>query len=67
MNVTNAGSDDRRWYRHRLVWLVIAIPGLTVIGCLLTIYLAVSHPDTLVKDPALDASPATRTPRDALP
>lgn len=55
------------WYRHRIVWLLIAIPGLTVIGCLLTIYLAISNPDTLVKDPALDASRATQTPRDALP
>lgn len=65
--MTRAVNDDARWYRHRLLWLVIAIPGLTVIGCLLTIYLAVSRPDMLVKDPALDASPATRTPRDALP
>ena len=60
-------TDEQQWYRHRLVWLLIAIPGLTVIGCLLTIYLALSNPHTLVKDPALDASPATRTPRDALP
>jgi hypothetical protein len=50
-----------------MVWLVIAIPSLTVIGCMLTIYLAISHPDLLVKDPVLDASPETRTPRDALP
>lgn len=55
------------WYRHRLVWLLIAIPGLTVAGCLLTIYLAISNPETLVQDPVLDASPATKTPRDALP
>ena len=59
--------DDDRWYRNRMVWLVIAIPGLTVLGCLLTIYLAISHPDTLVKDAALDAAPETQTPRDALP
>lgn len=55
------------WYRHRIVWLVIAIPGLTVIGCLLTIYLAISNPDTIVKDPVLDASRTTQTPRDAIP
>lgn len=55
------------WFRHRLVWLIIAIPGLTVVGCLLTIYLAISNPETLVLDPVLDASPATKTPRDALP
>ena len=58
--------DKERWYRNRMVWLVIAIPSLTVAGCLLTIWLAISNPDTLVKDPALDAAPETRTPRDAL-
>ncbi|MGB5245909.1 MAG: FixH family protein [Woeseia sp.] len=65
--MTNTRLDDAPWYRHRMVWLVIAIPGLTVAGCMLTIYLAISNPETLVKDPALDSSPATRTPRDALP
>ena len=49
-----------------MVWLVIAIPGLTVAGCLLTIWLAINNPDALVKDPALDAAPETRTPRDAM-
>lgn len=58
---------DNRWYTNQWVWLVIAIPGLTVLGCLLTIYLAISRPDVLVKDPALDRNPATRTPREALP
>ena len=61
------GQAAEPWYRHRIVWLVIAIPGLTVIGCLLTIYLAISNPDMLVKDPTLDASRATQTPRDAIP
>ncbi len=58
---------DNCWYRNGWVWLVIAIPGLTVAGCMLTIYLAVTNPDVLVKDPVLDTAPATRTPRDALP
>ena len=65
--MTLPDSNRGAWYRNRMVWLVIAIPGLTVAGCLLTIYLAISNPETLVKDPVLDASPATRTPRDALP
>jgi len=38
------------WYRNHLVWLVIAIPTLTVLGCMLTIYLAVANPDSLVSD-----------------
>ena len=65
--MTAANISAEPWYRTRLVWLVIAIPGLTVVGCLLTIFLAINNPDLLVKDPALDASPATQTPRDALP
>lgn len=65
--MTTATSIEAPWYRHRMLWLVIAIPGLTVAGCMLTIYLAISHPDTLVKDPVLDTSPTTRIPREALP
>ena len=58
---------DTRWFTNAWVWLIIAIPGLTVAGCMLTIWLAISNPDTLVKDPALERSVVTRTPRDALP
>ena len=65
--MASSESSNEPWFRHRLVWLLIAIPGLTVVGCLLTIYLAISNPETLVQDPVLDASPATKTPRDALP
>ena len=36
------------WFRHRIVWLVIGIPACTVAGCLLTIYLALTHPDERV-------------------
>lgn len=65
--MTTEVNDGSRWYEHRFVWLVVAIPGLTVIGCLLTIYLAISHPDLIVKDAVLDTPPEMRTPRDALP
>ena len=34
----------------RLLWLVIGSPTMTVLGCLLTIFLAVSSPDELVSD-----------------
>ena len=46
-------TEDDPWYRHRMVWLVIAIPALTVAGCLLTILLAITHPETIVSDYAL--------------
>ena len=38
------------WQRNPWVWLVIAIPSLTVAGCLVTVYLALSRPDYLVND-----------------
>jgi len=38
------------WYRNPWVWLVIAIPAATVIGCLITVYLAISNPHTIVDD-----------------
>lgn len=38
------------WYRNPWVWLLIAIPSLTVAGCMLTIYLALTNPHILVGD-----------------
>jgi hypothetical protein len=46
---------DNTWYRNPWVWLLIAIPALTVLGCLVTIYLALAHPYSLVGDPAQGA------------
>lgn len=42
--------QDAAWYQNGMLWLVIAIPALTVAGCLLTILLAISHPETIVSD-----------------
>lgn len=58
---------DNLWYRNRMVWLMIAIPALTVAGCMLTIYLAITNPEILVKDSALEGARSTSIPRDALP
>ena len=53
------------WYRNPWVWLVIAIPSLTVAGCALTIYLALTHPITLVSDsPAKVTTGSTTTGQD---
>jgi hypothetical protein len=38
------------WYRYPWPWVAIAIPAIAVIGGLLTLYLAVTHPDPLVVD-----------------
>ena len=45
-------KDAETWHRNPWVWLVIAIPSLTVLGCMLTIYLAITNPLTLVNDSA---------------
>ena len=57
MNPATA-TEALPWYRHRILWLVIAIPTLTVAGCLLTIYLAISTPHQLVSDPQTEAPAA---------
>ena len=38
------------WRSNPWVWLIIAIPAATVIGCMITIYLAINNPDALVND-----------------
>ena len=43
-------DTEEPWYRNFLVWLVIAIPALTVLGCAFTIFLAISNPDSLVTE-----------------
>jgi uncharacterized protein len=50
-----AGEDmqNEPWYRNPWVWLIIAIPSLTVVGGLITLYLALSRPDYLVSDTAI--------------
>ena len=48
--------EAEKWYRNQWVWLVIAIPALTVIGCMFTIYLAVTNPDHVVEDRQADYS-----------
>lgn len=45
------------WYRNFWVWLLISIPGLTIVGCALTIFLAISNPDHLVEDYPPDDDP----------
>ena len=47
---SNEALIDEPWYRNPWVWLIIAIPSLTVVGGLITLYLALSRPDYLVSD-----------------
>ena len=45
-------DPNESWYRNPWVWLLIAIPSLTVAGCMVTIWLALTHPDLLVSETA---------------
>jgi hypothetical protein len=45
MNEPNA----RPWYRHLWPWLLAVPPAAAVIGGSVTLYLAVTRPDTLVQ------------------
>ena len=45
-----AMQPQRRWYAEPWVWLLIALPGMAVIGGMITLYLAVSTSDGLVVD-----------------
>lgn len=61
MHQDNAATEEP-WFRNPWVWLVIAIPALTVAGGLLTIYLAITNPHIMVSDSATDETSTTRTP-----
>jgi hypothetical protein len=39
----------RPWYRQFYPWLLILLPAAAVIGGFVTLYLALAHPDTLVR------------------
>ena len=43
-----AQQDTVPWYRQFWPWFIIALPTVVVIASLLTVYIAVSHPDPLV-------------------
>lgn len=38
------------WYRQFWPWFIFGLPATVVIACMVTIYIAVSNPDSLVKD-----------------
>ena len=43
-------ETPRRWYAQAWPWLLIIPPAGAVIGGAITLYLAVTHPDTLVRE-----------------
>jgi hypothetical protein len=44
-----SSTTPRPWYRQLWPWLLIVPPAASVIGGAMTLYLAVSRPDVLVR------------------
>jgi hypothetical protein len=40
---------QRPWYRQMYPWLLMLPPAAAVVGGFITLYLAISHPDGLVR------------------
>lgn len=55
-------ETEEPWFRNPWVWLIIAIPALTVVAGLLTLYLAITNPHIMVSDTATDDTSTTRSP-----
>lgn len=60
--MTDAQTNVESWHRNPWVWLLIAIPSLTIAGCMLTMYLALTNPHILVSDSATSGSTDTGNP-----
>ena len=50
MNTAIEDLDTEPWYRQFWPWFLIAVPALTVLACMVTIYIALSYPHRLVVD-----------------
>ncbi|MBK6351616.1 MAG: FixH family protein [Proteobacteria bacterium] len=42
-------QTERPWYRQFYPWMLIALPASAVIAGFVTLYIAISHPDALVR------------------
>ena len=38
------------WYRYPWMWLMVGLPATVVVACLNMVYIAVTHPDSVVED-----------------
>ena len=50
MYVENTMTEPKPWFKQFWPWVLIGIPGLTVLACGVTIYLAITTADGLVED-----------------
>ena len=42
-------QTERPWYRQFYPWMLIALPASAVIAGFITLYIAITHPDALVR------------------
>lgn len=42
---------NKPWYKEPLMWLVLGLPATAVAAGVVTLFLAASHPETLVNHP----------------
>jgi len=47
----NAENPSKAWYRHPMMWLVIAPPVGSVIAGIITFVLILKHPDPVLPTP----------------
>ena len=42
-------NPTQPWYRHRITWLVVALPLIAVVASFITLFVALSNPDPVLK------------------
>lgn len=63
VNAQPAQLQASPWYRFPMVWLVLAGPALVIVASIVTLGLAIGHPDPVVGDrQALRDKPASEWP-----
>ena len=53
----NSETDNRPWYRHFYLWLVILLLGAAICASLYTVYLAVSTAEPVLPEYQREALP----------
>ena len=54
MNTNKTTTKPLPWYRHGLVWMLLAGPTLVVVAALFTAYIAMRNPDPVLANDAYE-------------
>lgn len=55
-----ATGQAEPWWRHGMVWLVLAGPAIVVVAGIYTAVLAVTHPDPVLETPTVSPQAAPK-------